>query len=496
MRKIYRYRFLFLIVIAAFVLINTKAYSQSIHSLSLTEVVEMLSLDSPAAKIERLNFENEILQFENYKKGFLPAVSLSLSPINLNRSIVKLQKADDGQYNYVEDYSSNSNTSMSLQQKIPFTGGTLRVNSSLNYMNEFSRSRHSFSSTPFAISYSQQLFGSARTMRMEKTIEYKKNEEKVKNYCVVLSGIQQKVLNFFMEAFLATLEKELSLSNKLATDSLHNMAKVKYQNKRITESDFKQIELQATNNDYMKENATKNHEEAIRSLITYLGLTEKSITIETPEFNLPLKIDYEVVKYYIDKNNPSALSRSIKQLEAKKSLFLAELSNKFNADINLSYGTNQFAENLIDVYSSPSRQQSVSVGVSIPISLWGINRNNARIAKNSYKSSLIDIEQVSDNFENEIRQKVNNYNHNVNLWFIAERSYQLAQEQYRLVVNEYAMGRSSAYELIASQQEQSSSMQKYYTAVRNAWDSYFKLREMTLFDFEKETELIDIFLNN
>ena len=341
MEKIYRCRFVFFIVIAAFVLVKTKMYSQSTHSLSLTEVVEKLSLLSPTARIERLNFENERLQFENYKKGFLPAVSFSLSPINLNRSIVKLQKADDGQYNYVEDYSSNSSTSMSLQQKIPFTGGTLSVNSSLNYMNEFSQSRHSFSSTPFAISYSQQLFGSAKTMRMEKTIEYKKNEEKIKNYCITLSGIQQKALDFFMETFLATLEKEMSLSNKLATDSLYSMAKVKYQNKRITESDFKQIELQAINNDYIKENATKNHEEAVRNLITYLGLTEKSITIEAPEFNLPLQIDYEAVKYYIDKNNPSALSNNIKQLEAEKALFLARLNNKFNADINLSYGTDR-----------------------------------------------------------------------------------------------------------------------------------------------------------
>jgi outer membrane protein TolC len=114
--------------------------------------------------------------------------------------------------------------------------------------------------------------------------------------------------------------------------------------------------------------------------------------------------------------------------------------------------------------------------------------------KNNYRSSIISIEQELDEFEDETVRTVNNYNHSVNLWYIAERSYRLAQEQYKLAVREFSMGRATAYELITSQQEQSSAMQKYYQAVRNTLESYFKIREMTLYDFEKNLELIDIFL--
>ena len=156
---------------------------------------------------------------------------------------------------------------------------------------------------------------------------------------------------------------------------------------------------------------------------------------------------------------------------------------------------NQYAANLSDVYRSPSRQQAVSIGFSVPFSLWGVNRNTARIAQNNYRSSIISIENELDEFENTISMTINAYNHNVNLWLIAERSYRLAQDQYRLTVHEYSMGRATAYTLIASQQEQASAMQKYYTAVWNACESYFKLRELTLFDFEKELDLTRIFLN-
>ena len=486
------------IMIAAFVWVQISAYAQSEMRISLTNVVNVLSLEAPAAQMERLNFENEIIRFENYKKGFLPSVSIDVSPLSFNRSIVKLQQASDGQYNYVEDYSSNTSAGMSIQQKIPFTGGTLSANTNLNYLNELSRSRHSFSSTPFAIRYSQQLFGGRKTMRMEKTLEYQKNEENVKKYCVAISGIQHRAMTLFMNVFLNRMEMELASSNKAATDSLLRIAEVKYLNLRITESDFKQLELQAVNNDYLKENAKNSYEEALRALTTYLGVhqTPNDVTIERPEFTLPVKIDVEAVRYYIDKNNPKALSNHIKHLEAQKNLYSAELQNRFNASINLSYGMNQYGATLKNVFANPSQQQGVSIGFSIPISLWGINRNSARIARNTYRSSMIGLEQEMDLFENEIYETVNSYHHQVNLWFIAERSYQLAQEQYKLVVEEYAMGKSTAYELIASQKEQSAALQKYYNAIKNVWESYFKIRELTLYDFQKEMELRDELMNN
>ena len=189
------------------------------------------------------------------------------------------------------------------------------------------------------------------------------------------------------------------------------------------------------------------------------------------------------------------MNRDIRRLEAQKSLYSSELQNRFNANTNLSYGMNQYARNLAKVYSNPSVQQSVSVGFTIPFSIWGVNRNNAQIAKNNYQSFVISMEKEIVEFENEIFKTINSYNRNVNLWFIAERSYQLAQEQYKLTVQEFALGRTSAYELIASQQEQSTALQNYYNSVRTVYESYFKLREMTLYDFEKEIELIEIFIN-
>ena len=73
-----------------------KLPSQKISiTLTLSDVINYYSLCSPMAKIEYLNFQNEILEFANYKKGFLPAISLNVNPVNFNRSLRLLQSPVD-----------------------------------------------------------------------------------------------------------------------------------------------------------------------------------------------------------------------------------------------------------------------------------------------------------------------------------------------------------------------------------------------------------------
>ena len=67
-----------LVYILVFSLCYTNAYCQSIpREVTLDEVINRLSLESSSAKIELLNFQNDLLRYENYKKSFLPAFVLN-----------------------------------------------------------------------------------------------------------------------------------------------------------------------------------------------------------------------------------------------------------------------------------------------------------------------------------------------------------------------------------------------------------------------------------
>lgn len=211
------------------------------------------------------------------------------------------------------------------------------------------------------------------------------------------------------------------------------------------------------------------------------------------EFNLPLQIDEKSAIVYARHNSPFALSQEEKRLKAEQTLFTAKLNNRFNGNIKISYGLNQYSDHFLDAYQKPDYTQGVMIGVQIPIFQWGINRNKIRMAKNNYQNSMIEIDQAEVNFDNNIKDIVEDYNHNMNLWFVATKSYQLSQEQYVLLAHKFHSGKVSVYDLASAQQEQYSAMQRYYNAIQNAWNSFCVLRKNTLFDFSKQTELKDLF---
>ncbi len=485
----YRWIIVWLLLIPQFL------YGQSCR-ISLEQVLNEWYLSSPSAQKIKLAHENTLLEFENYKKGFLPSVAFSLSPVNFNRSQKLMQSFEDGNYSYVEDYSNNSSTEIAIRQKVGIVGGEFSISSRLNYLREFSNNRDRFATNPLYISYSQPFVGGFYNYKKQRGIQYARFNNSLKQYCSDMADVQTRAVSLFMNLFSSKLAAELSNKNLLISDSLLIVSKALLDNGYFTEYECHQMELQQLNNRYALESSTKNYQKALRELITFLNKTEwidQEIEILAPQFNLPLKIDEKLAVSYARHNCPFSLSQEEKRLRAEQTLFTAKLNNRFNGNVNISYGLNQYADDFRDAYSKPDYAQVVMIGVQIPVFQWGINRNKIRIAKNNYQSTMIDIDQAEVSFDNNIKEIVENYNHNMNLWFVATRSYQLSQDQYTLLAHKFHSGKVSVYELASVQQEQFGAMQRYYSAIQSAWNSYCLLRKNTLFDFSKQMELKELF---
>lgn len=224
--------------------------------------------------------------------------------------------------------------------------------------------------------------------------------------------------------------------------------------------------------------------------MTSIGTTQE-IAIVSPEFDLPLSIDSVAIWYYVRKNNSFYQQLELEKLEAEQNLFLIKLENRFNASISLGYGTNQYAEHFIEAYHHPNTRQSIQVGIQIPIFQWGINKNKIKMAENIFQSNLLERETRLRNFENQIAERINAYRSAVKLWMTAKRSYELSQDQYKLALKKFSLGRISDYELYVAQNNQFTSLSQYASAIRQAYTNYYIIRGMTLYDFKKERDLIE-----
>ena len=482
-------------IIAWLILVPAFLHGQPFQ-ISLEQVLNEWCLSSPSAKKIKLSYENTLLAFDNYKKQFLPSIAFSLNPVNFNRSQKLMQNAESGNYSYVEDYTNSSSTEIAILQKIGIIGGELSVSSRLNYLREFSNNRDRFGTNPLYINYSQPFVGGFYNYKKQRDIQYAQLNNSIKQYCSEIANVQTQAVNLFMSLFSSKLSTELSYKNLQISDTLLTASKALLDNGYFTEYEYHQMELQQLNNQYAYESSTKSYQKALRELITFLNKSEwmdKEVEIQTPEFDLPLKIDEKLAIFYARHNSPFALTQEEKRLKAEQTLFTAKLNNRFNGNLNLSYGLNQYSDHFLDAYRKPDYTQGIMIGIQIPIFQWGINRNKIRMAKNNYQNSMIEIDQAEANFDNDIQDIVEDYNHNMNLWFVATKSYQLSQEQYALLAQKFHSGKVSVYELASAQQEQYNAMQRYYNAIMNAWNSFCMLRKTTLYDFAKQTELEDLF---
>ena len=463
--------------------------------ISLNKILTEYCFASPEAIKAILDYENAGYQYDNYKKGFLPSISFSLSPASFNRSYRVLQSPVDGSYAYVEDFSNNSSMGVSVSQKIGITGGSLNMSSNLNMLNEFYDSRKSFSTSPFSIGYNQKLFGGAAAdFRFTKSVERKKNEKATKDYYSSITDIQREAVRLFMDLILTKVGMDIALKNKAISDTLLQASIVKYDNGRMAENEFLQMNIQAINDRFASENYKKEYEISLRRLLDYFGVADvyDNYLIDNPGFDLPSVLDFDVVVQQAEKNNPFVLTQQINKIEAEKGIHNARYQNRFTSNVSFNFGTNQYAPVFRDAYKNMASQQSLTVGLQIPVFQWGINRNSFKIAQNNYEISMMEIDRESVRFYNDLKEQVNNYNHNVNLMTISKSSFDLAIKQYEVSVGKFDLGKLSIYELGIAQKEVFSSMNRYYSAMKEVWDGYYSLRHLTLFDFVEKKELMDL----
>lgn len=257
--------------------------------------------------------------------------------------------------------------------------------------------------------------------------------------------------------------------------------------------------MQAINNQYEFDISVKNYGDSKLRLFTYLGIEPDNYQIVIPDFNMPPFMDIDLVLNYARSNNTFYAEKEIEEIEeieAGKTFFSSKMSSNLNGNINISYGMNQYANNIFDAYRNGNSRGGVSIGLEIPIFQWGVNRNNLRIAENSHNVTLLSIEKSKSDFENDMREKINAYNHSIDLWIIAEKGYALSREQYHILVHKFSLEKVSIFELTNAQKDQNDAMKRYYAAIKDVYTIYYALRQLTLYDFIKGEELEYVLIDN
>ena len=136
------------------------AQTDTLH-LTLDECITMARRQSVDAAVALGELRSAYWQWRSYKADLLPEVSLSGTLPSYNKRYSSYQQADGG-LSFVRNDYLGFDGSLNITQKLWPTGGTLSVESSLDYLHQTgigTGSSNQLMSLPVAITLSQPLFG-------------------------------------------------------------------------------------------------------------------------------------------------------------------------------------------------------------------------------------------------------------------------------------------------------------------------------------------------
>lgn len=477
-----------LTLIACGTLMTATAQERTME-LTLQQTIERAREQSPDAQTARHSFRSAYWNYKYYRANYLPALKLTSDPY-LNRAINKIT-LNDGSMKFVEQNLLSTDLTLSLTQNIPWTGGTLFVETSAQRLDLFSDNTTSWQTSPINIGYSQALFG-YNSLKWDKRIEPLRYQEAKKKYIETLELVAAQATQKFFALATAQSNFEIATTNYANADTLYIYAQGRYNIGTITENEMLQLELNKLTEETNQMNAGIEVENCMQELRSYLGIQEDiMLKVEVSNHVPNLQIDLTSALMTARANSPDILNMQRRKLESESNVANARANAGLKADLYVRFGLTQTGEKLQDAYHSPLDQQYVTLGISLPILDWGRGKGRVRVARSNRDLVYTQVEQDKTDFELNVRKLVKQFNLQAQRVRIAARTDETAQRRADVARRLYILGKSTVLDLNASIAEKDTSRRNYITALYNYWSLYYTLRSLTLYNFELDAPLAE-----
>lgn len=471
----------------AILLLSTSVNAQEIR-LTLDDAITMAADSSLSAVKAKRSYQSGYWEYRAYKAARLPSLMLNLTPAQYNRNIVQRYDSENDRDVFRTQQSYYASGGFSIVQNVDWTGGTLYLNSSLDFLRSFGDDAYSqFSSVPFRIGYSQSLIG-YNQFKWDKLIEPLKYEKKKKELTYNMEQISEEAIIYFFSLAQAQAEYDLAVKNLASCDTLYKIGCDRHKIAAISKADLQTLKLDVINANNTLKNSEISLRRAMFQLASFLNMDkEQKLRIELPERPKLFTISASQALMYARENNPEFLTLKQNILESRQAVDRTKKESGINASLNASIGFNQVGSEFNQVWRNLLQQDMVSVSLSIPILDWGVRKGKYNMAKNNLNVVEISSRQTEQQIEEEVIMTVNDFNVQGGMIESAEDARLLAESAYEDTRMRFIIGKSDINSLSMALTRKDTAEKNYISALRNYWLSYYKIRRLTMYDFVNES---------
>lgn len=481
-------------ILLLLVLCGAGVQAQQVLRLDLKRTIALANDSSLSAFRYQNMYLSGYWEYRSYKAARLPSLSLNLTPAQYYRYITQRYDSQADVDVYREQQMFSATAGLSLVQNFDLLGGTFYVDTQLDYLRNFGDVNSTqFSTAPFRIGYQQDLLG-FNAFRWDRKIEPLKFEKVKKQFIYNSESVSEEAVNYFFSLAMAQADYRLAEENLTTADTLYAIGEQRQKIAAISQADLLTLKLDKVNARNTLKNAEITRKRAMSALATFLNLDKNTyIEIDLPSRPRYVDIPTDRALLLAKENNPTYLEQRQNVLEAEREVDRTKKESRFNASVNASVGFNQVADNLGAAYRNLLQQDLVSLTVSIPLVDWGVRKGKYNMARNNLNVVKIAARQEEISLEEDVMMTVSDFNVQQDLIASASEALDLAELAYDQTRRRFIIGKADISSLTLSLNRQQEAQKNYIQALQNYWLNYYKIRKLTLHDFESGMSLSDRF---
>ncbi len=477
----------YLFVASITMLLTVLGGAQS-QKITLDQAIKIAQQKSPDYKINLNRNQRNYWRYKNYKASFLPELRLNASLPDYSNAVRRITN-DAGQDIFVNQNQLRVEGGLSLAQSVPYTGGTISVNTNLERVELFGLDDNvGFSVIPFTIRYTQSslLFN---PFKWDKKIEPLVYEESKREFVETMEQISVTTSRLYFELLQAQKRLDIAETNLSNQDTLFQIAKGRYKVGRIAENEVLQIELTLLNSRNAVTTQKIELKRTSQNLARYLELDDTALELDVPEA-LPLfDVDITTALQEARENRRAVIEFRRRRLEAERDVAEQRGNNRLNIGIEANFGISNNGDDFNNLFNNFNQQENVSVRIGVPIFDWGVSRSRRKMAEANLDLTTNNIHQDEQEFEQEIYLHVLNWSSQREFLQTAEKAKIVAQKRYDISQKRYVLGKITITDLNIALQEKDSAILQYLNSLQNFWEDYHTLRQLTLYDFINDKKI-------
>ncbi len=458
-------------------------------NLTLKNVVDLAIHQSSSVKYAQNRYENYFWRYKNFQAQFRPQLILTGDLPNYYEGTRPVTQ-NDGSVQFREVGYIENSAQLAIRQAIPQLGMQIYAKSTLFRYEDLIHDYTNFKGDPFLVGITQPIFA-YNWMKWSRKTEPLLYDEAQKNFVETIEEISRYATSRFFNYLRVQTNFKLAENNlKNSKDNLR-IAETKMKLGTISENDYSRIKLSVLTAKKALSQANMDLRNADFELKKYIGLEQSS--------NIELIMPLDMYLFYIDsdkalqealENRKESTQYERRLIEADRDLTRAKRNNGLAATVKGTYGTTNIAEDVMGVYDNTVNQKSLRLSVAIPILDWGKSSSNVKLAESKRDLVLFDVEQDRENFERTVIVQVEQFGLLKEQLEIAEEADNVAENGYLIALKKFQNGEISITDLNISLSEREKAKRDYIKSLETYWTSYYRLRELTLYDFEKDIKIM------